>query len=141
MASLLKSAIIITIIPPIIFARLLITPVTTLTNIVAPSLFWENSVHSGSQAPSSDKRNCDGQLLLGRSKLQSLKLEMFCNCAHWLLHTPFLSALHSSWDGMRVTYSQERYVALQKNALATLAQAGLEDVISNIADRLDSAEF
>ena len=129
--SLLKKAIIITKIPPMKFAQLLIIPVTTVTTIVAPSLFCENSLHSGIQEltkPLQDGRNCFGQLQVlvtgGLYESQSVKItEIFCNCSHWLLHKSFLSISHSSVDGVSMMSSHERYVALQKKASALLAQS------------------
>ena len=121
--SLLKKAIIITKIPPMKFPQLLITPVTTVTTIVAPSLFCENSLHSGIQKPLQDRRNCSGQVL-GLYESQSVKItEIFCNCSHWLLHELFLSISHSFVDVVSMMSSHERYVALQKNVSALLAQS------------------
>ena len=122
-AFLLKKAMINIIIPPIRFVQLLTTPVTTLTSIVIPSVFCENSLHRGMQAPPQAGRNCSGQVLLAYVP-QSVKTDvMFCNCAHWLLHESFLSISHSFVDGgVSIGLAHERYVALQKNAGARLAQ-------------------
>lgn len=120
---------------------MLITPVTTLTSIVIPALFCENSLHNGIQVPSQAGWNCSGQVLLAYV-LQSVKTdEIFSNCAHWLLHKLSLSISHSTVvGGTSIALVHERYVALQKKAGARLAQSWSEDVTLIIADNSDSAD-
>ena len=120
---------------------MLITPVTTLTSIVIPALFCENSLHNGIQVPSQAGRNCSGQVLA--YVLQSVKTdEIFSNCAHWLLHELSLSISHSLVvGGMSTALVHERYVALQKKAGARLVQSWSEDVTLIIADKSDSADL